>query len=61
MRENLALQLLKDTNIDIHRALFVKLDNSWNFTSSGTVLSRLYYVTKGSGYIKTKDQYGKKN
>ena len=57
MRENLALQLLKDTNIDIHRALFVKLDSNWNFTSSGTVISRLYFVTKGSGFIKAKDQY----
>ena len=57
MRENLILELLKNANIDIHRALFVKLDSTWNFTSSGTVFSRIYFITEGSGFLKTKDQY----
>lgn len=57
MRENFILELLRDTKIDIDRALFVKLYKNCIFTTSGNVFSRIYYITKGSGFLKTKDRY----
>ena len=57
MRENTLLEVLRDTNLVIGRALFVRLDNRWNFKSPGAAHSRLYFVTKGGGFLKTEDQY----
>ena len=57
MRESLLLEALRETNLNIYRALFVKLDNKWNFKSSGGAHTRLYFITKGSGFLKTDTQY----
>jgi AraC-like DNA-binding protein len=57
MRESLLLEALRETNLNIDRALFVKLDNKWNFKSTGAAHTRLYFITKGSGFLKTDTQY----
>lgn len=57
MNESSLLGVIKDSNLNIHRAAFVRLDNKWNFTTKGSVFSRLYFVSRGGGFIKTKNQY----
>ena len=57
MRENALLEVLRATDLRINRALFVKLDERWGFETMGAPHSRLYFVTAGSGFIKTESQY----
>ena len=56
MSESLLLDALKETDICVSRAMHVSLDSRWNFTTAGASYSRLYYVTKGGGFLKTADQ-----
>ena len=56
MNESLLLDALKETDLSISRAMHVTLDNRWNFTTAGASFSRLYYVTKGGGFLQTADQ-----
>lgn len=57
MNESLLLDALKETGLSISRAMFVTLDRRWGFTTEGASYSRLYYVTKGGGFLKTEDQH----
>jgi len=57
MREKALLEVLRETNLRINRALFVKLDERWGFETMGAPHSRLYFITAGSGFIKTESQY----
>ncbi len=57
MKESGLLEILRKTELTIRRALFIKLDESWGFQSNGAAHTRLYFVSKGSGYLKTEDQY----
>ena len=57
MREQEFLDVLKETNLNVHRALFVKLNSRWNFTSNGSPYTRLYFISDGKGFLKTNDQY----
>ena len=57
MNESLLLDALKQTDLCVSRAMHVSLDSRWNFTTAGASYSRLYYVTKGGGFLKTEDQY----
>lgn len=56
MNETSLLSVLSESNINIHRAAFVNLDKRWNFKTRGSVFSRLYFVSSGEGFIKTKSQ-----
>ena len=56
MNESLLLEAVKETDISISRAMYVSLDSHWNFTTAGASFSRLYYVTRGGGFLKTADQ-----
>lgn len=56
MSESLLLDALKETDICVSRAMHVSLDSRWNFTTAGASYSRLYYVTKGGGFLKTAEQ-----
>ena len=56
MNESLLLDALKETDLSISRAMLVTLDDRWGFTTEGSSYSRLYYVTKGGGFLKTEDQ-----
>ena len=56
MNESLLLDALKETGLSISRAMYVTLDRRWGFTTEGASYSRLYYVTKGGGFLKTEDQ-----
>ena len=56
MNESALLGVLHESNLGIHRAAFVRLDNRWNFTTRGSVFSRLYFIMRGEGFIKTKNQ-----
>lgn len=57
MRESVLLEAMRNTNLSIDRALFVKLTNKWNFKTAGASHARLYFVTYGEGFLKTEDQY----
>ncbi|MBE6635124.1 MAG: helix-turn-helix domain-containing protein [Ruminococcaceae bacterium] len=57
MRENSLLEILRETDINISRAVFASLDERWNFQTTGSPHTRLYFVTGGGGFLKTKDQY----
>ena len=56
MNESSLLGVLSECNLNIHRASFVTLNSRWNFTTRGSVFSRLYFVSSGGGFIKTKKQ-----
>lgn len=56
MNESSLLGVLSESNLKIHRASFVRLDSSWNFTTRGSVFSRLYFVSGGEGFIRTRNQ-----
>ncbi len=56
MNESLLLDALKETSLNVSRAMHVTLDSRWNFTTTGSAYSRLYYVTKGGGFLRTEDQ-----
>ena len=57
MRESVLLEAMRNTNLNIDRALFVKLTNKWNFKTAGAAHTRLYFVTYGEGFLKTENQY----
>ena len=57
MQENTLLEVLRETNLTVSRAQFVKLDERWNFETTGAPHSRLYFVTGGSGFLKTDGQF----
>ncbi len=57
MSEPLLLKALKGTELIIQRAAFVSLDNKWGFATKGATFSRLYFVTKGSGFLKSGNKY----
>ena len=57
MKEKKLLELLRTSEINILRALFVSLDERWTFKSMGAPYSRLYFVTEGGGFLKTEDQF----
>lgn len=56
MKESALLETLRKTEIEIQRALFVSLDENWGFHSNGAAHSRLYFVSGGKGFLKTKTQ-----
>ena len=57
MKESALLEAVRNTNLNIERAMFVKLDNRWNFKTLGNSSARLYFVTAGGGFLHTDDQY----
>ena len=57
MHEGSFLKILRETDITVSRAQFVRLDERWNFETKGAHHTRLYFITAGGGFIKTKDQY----
>ena len=57
MNESLLLSALKETDLVVSRAMLVTLDSRWGFSTQGSAYSRLYYVTKGGGFLQTEDQY----
>ena len=53
MNEEKLLSVLGKTEINITRACFTNLDERWNFETNGADYSRLYFVTAGSGFLRT--------
>ncbi|MBO5879865.1 MAG: helix-turn-helix domain-containing protein [Clostridia bacterium] len=57
MNEKKLLSLISLAEIKISRARYVELNSRWNFTTSGAPYSRLYFVSEGGGFLKTKSGY----
>ena len=52
MHEKKLLSVLRETKINIERALCVSLDKSWGFNTLGSPFSRIYIVGRGGGFLK---------
>lgn len=59
MNEDKLLMILHKTEMNISRACFSTLDESWNFQTNGADYSRLYFVTDGSGFLCTDKEFVK--
>lgn len=57
MKENSLLEILRKTDLEIQRAASVKLDKNWGFQTKGAAHTRLYFISGGSGFLKTDKQY----
>lgn len=57
MQEKFLIELFRESNLTVSRALHVKLNKNWNFHSTGIPHSRFYFIIDGGGFIKTENQY----
>ena len=57
MNERALLDAVRGASLTVSRALYVRLDQRWKFDTRGAYYTRMYFVTAGSGFLKTDEQY----